>query len=153
MSRFDLLWNAHPGRGFVCDSTLFGNQCAMRIGVALRSIGAQLTGLKTCVTYDRRRFSSHAPGHTRSAQEVANHFYRVTNGKGLRATSFRIYTGTMNDNMDTLKNKNGMIFIMNGWGTTDHIDVWKGNGRTGELKGGQSSYFAVGQQVWLWEFD
>lgn len=153
MSRFELLWNAHPGRAYVCDSALFPNQCAMRIGVALRSIGAQLTGLKTCVGYDRRRFGSHRPGHTRSAQEVANHFYRVKEGKGLGAKDFRIYTGNMNDNMDTLKGKKGMVFIMNGWGHTDHIDVWKGNGTTGEIKGGDSSYFDKGQQIWLWEFD
>jgi len=153
MSRFNLLWNAHPGREFVCDSTLFGNQCAMRIGVALRTIGAQLNGLKTCVTYDRRRFGDHRPGHTRSAQEVANHFYRITSGKGLGATSFRIFNGNMTSNMDTLKDKKGMVFIMNGWGSTDHIDVWKGNGTTGEIKGGDSTYFGRGEQIWLWEFD
>lgn len=153
MSRFNLLWNAHPGREFVCDSALFRNQCAMRIGVALRSIGAQLDGLKTCVTYDRRRFRDHRPGHTRSAQQVANHFYRVTNGKGLGAKDFKIFSGTMLDNMDKLKNKNGMVFIMNGWGPTDHIDVWKGNGTTGEIKGGDSSYFNRGQQIWFWEFE
>lgn len=153
MSRFDLLWDAHPGHADVCDRTFFTNQCAMRVGVALRSIGAQLNGLKTCVGFSRRQFGSHRPGHTRSAQEVANHFYQVKAGKGLGAKSFRIYTGTMNDNMDALKDKSGMIFIMNGWESTDHIDVWKGNGRTGELKGGWPRYFAVGEQVWLWEFD
>ena len=153
MSRFNLLWNAHPGHDDVCDRSLFANQCAMRVGVALRAIGTRLDGLKTCVGYNRRRFATHRPGHTRSAQEVANNFYRITSGKGLGATSFRIFSGTMNDNMDTLKDKNGMIFIRNGWESTDHIDVWKGNSRTGELKGGYPRYFGVGDQVWLWEFD
>lgn len=60
----------------------------------------------------------------------------------------------MTSNMKELKNKKGMIFIMNGWGSTDHIDVWKGDGKkTGTLNGWRASYFGVGQQVWLWEFD
>jgi hypothetical protein len=152
MSRFDLLWNNHPGRTYPCDQTVFGNQCAIRMGIALRAIGAQLGGLKTCVDYDARRFASHRPGHIRAAQDIANQFYRVSSGKGLGATSFKIYTGSMTTNMAALKNKKGMLFIMNGWGNTDHIDVWQGNGNTGVLKGGETSYFGVGQQVWLWEF-
>ncbi|MCB2263592.1 MAG: type VI secretion system amidase effector protein Tae4 [Candidatus Thiosymbion ectosymbiont of Robbea hypermnestra] len=52
-----------------------------------------------------------------------------------------------------LKDKKGMIFIMNGWGNSDHIDVWKGNGVTGTLKDGFESYFGAGMQVWFWAFD
>jgi hypothetical protein len=153
MSRFDLLWNAHPGRANVCDATVFTNQCAMRIGKALREIGVGLAGLKTCYGYDRKKFETHKPGHTRSAQQVANHFYRKPKAHNLGARSFKIYPGSITKNINVLKDKKGMIFIMNGWGSTDHIDVWKGNGTTGTLKGGESSYFIRGQEIWLWEFD
>jgi Type VI secretion system (T6SS), amidase effector protein 4 len=152
MATFQELWAAHPGRTDVCDKTTFGNQCAMRMGTALRAIGANLAGLKTCVQYDQRTFKSHAPGHIRAAQDLANHFYKKTTEKGLGAASFKVYTGSINANIDALKNAKGMIFIMNGWGSTDHIDVWFGNGSTGALKGGDVSYFAVGEEVWLWSF-
>ena len=153
MSRFTILWTNHPGHGYVCDQSVFGNQCAMRVGDSLRRMGVTLTGLKTCVDYDRKKYKSHEPGHIRSAQELANHFYRNPQAHGLGAKSFKIYTGSMTSNMEELRNKKGMIFIMNGWGSTDHIDFWKGDGKTGMLKGGDASYFGVGQQVWLWEFD
>ena len=151
MSRFKTFWTNHPGTGFVCDNKVFKNQCAMRVGHALRKMSVKLTGLKTCVGYDAKKFKSHAPGHIRSAQQLANHFYRKPKAHGLGASSFKIYTGSMQTNMNALKDKQGMIFIMNGWGSTDHIDAWKGNGKTGQLKGGYSSYFSVGTQVWLWE--
>jgi Type VI secretion system (T6SS), amidase effector protein 4 len=152
MPSFLELWNAHPGRADVCDKATFGNQCAMRMGAALRTVGANLSGLKTCVQYDSNTFASHAPGHVRAAQDLANHFYRKTSEKGLGASSFKVYTGSITANIASLKDAKGMIFIMNGWGSTDHIDVWQGNGSTGTLKGGDSSYFAVGEQIWFWAF-
>lgn len=152
MSRFTLLWNSHPGIAKVCDETVFANQCAMRMSTALRAIGVSLTGLKTCVDYDRAKFGAHAPGHVRGAQDIANRFYRQTTAFGLGAKSFKVYSGSVDANINELKNKNGMIFIMNGWGSTDHIDVWKGDGRSGKLKGGAPSYTAVGTQIWFWEF-
>lgn len=36
---------------------------------------------------------------------------------------------------------------MNGWGTTDHIDVW--NGKT--MKGGSADWVNKGDEVWFWE--
>lgn len=55
-------------------------------------------------------------------------------------------------NIVHLKDHSGMIFIMNGRGNTDHIDVWRGDGRPGELKGGNPSYFSAGMEIWFWEF-
>ncbi|WP_208354090.1 T6SS effector amidase Tae4 family protein [Pseudaestuariivita rosea] len=152
MSQFTVLWNNHPGRALVCDEQDFPNQCAMRMGIALRTAGVTLTGLKTCLGYNRRKYKDHAPGHIRSAQELANHFYRKPTGHGLKASSFRIMTGSIKANFAKFKNKNGMVFIMNGWGSTDHIDIWKGGSVTGELKGGTSAYLNVGEQVWFWEY-
>lgn len=152
MSRFSDLWKHHPGRGYVCDTNVFANQCAMRVGVALRALNVDLSGLKTCVGYDSSKFADHAPGHIRSAQQLANHFYRKPAAHSLGAKSFKIYEGSIGKNIAKLKDLNGMIFIMNGWGSTDHIDVWKGNGATGSLKGGYPEYLNVGEQVWFWEF-
>lgn len=152
MPTFQQLWNAHPGHTDVCDKETFGNQCAMRMSTALRAVGANLTGLRTCVEYDRRRFGSHAPGHVRAAQDVANHFYRVTSAKGLGATSFNIWDGTINGNMASLRNGRGMLFIQNGWDDTDHIDVWRGDGSAGTLKGGDVEFFGRGQKIWFWGF-
>ncbi|CAD7853387.1 MAG: hypothetical protein [Olavius algarvensis Gamma 1 endosymbiont] len=125
----------------------------MRVGAALRTLGVDLSGLATCVNYNRNRFSSHAPGHVRSAQDLANRFYRKPNAHGLGANSFESFTGSIKRNMAELKDRKGMIFIMNGWGNTDHIDIWKGNGVTGILKGGFTRYFTVGAEVWFWDFD
>ncbi len=153
MSRFVQLWNNHPGRGYVCDTSDFGNQCAMRVGDALRAMGVSLTGLKTCVGYNRTKYKDHAPGHVRSAQELANRFYRKPKSHGLGAKSFKLMKGSIQSNIDAFKNRNGMVFIRNGWGTTDHIDVWKGNAVSGTLKGGDASYLSRGDEVWFWEFD
>jgi hypothetical protein len=97
MKTFNKLWNAPVGRANLCDDPPFGTRCAMRMGEALRGAGHALAGLKTCVTYDRKRFASRAPGHVRSAQELANHFHRKP--KKLGAKSFKIHTGTMQGNM------------------------------------------------------
>jgi hypothetical protein len=125
----------------------------MRMGTALRAVGADVTGLKTCVDYDRNTYRTHAPGHIRAAQDIANHFYRVSSGKNLGAKSFEILTGSMQANIAKLKDAKGMLFIMNGWGSTDHIDVWQGDGTTGVLKGGDATYLTAGQQIWFWAFD
>lgn len=153
MSRFNILWANHPGRGLVCDEDTFGNQCAMRMGHALRKAGVNLEGLKTCVGYDRRKFGGHAPGHVRSAQELANRFYRKPKAHALGAKSFKLMRGSIKKNIDSFKNRKGMVFIRNGWGSTDHIDVWKGNAASGTLKGGEASYLSKGDEVWFWEFD
>lgn len=153
MSRFTRLWNAHPGRANVCDPAVFKNQCSMRMAKALRSLGVELKGLRTCVDYDKKKFASHKPGHVRSAQQLANLFYRRPKAHGLGAKSFEHMRGSISKNIAKLKHRHGMIFIVNGWGRTDHIDIWKGNGATGVLKGGFNSYLKTGEQVWFWEFD
>lgn len=148
---FSDLWNFHPGRGSVCDTTIFGNQCAMRMGKALRSNGASLEGLRTCMSYNRRRFKSHDPGHVLSAQDLANKFFQRPNAPGLSAQRFSVFSGSIRSNIGHLKDRNGMIFIENGWGSTDHIDLWRGDGVSGELRGGLRSYFAVGKKIYFWE--
>lgn len=43
--------------------------------------------------------------------------------------------------------KPGIVFIKDGWGATDHIDLWNGF----MMKAGDSSYFSLGKEVWVWE--
>lgn len=38
---------------------------------------------------------------------------------------------------------------MNGWGGTDHIDIWDGS----DMTGGSPQYFSLGEQVWFWQLD
>ena len=151
---FERLEKAHPGRGYVCDTVLFANQCAMRMGTALRAIHVDLEGLKTCVSYDRIKFKSLHPvirGLHRSWPTASTPGPRRMLSGRSRSRSIPA-AGSIRRNIDALKDKQGMIFIMNGWGSTDHIDVWEGDGASGTLKGGFDSYLAVGSQAWLWEF-
>jgi hypothetical protein len=151
MVTFAKLWKNHVGRSYVCDQTVFGNQCAMRMGKALEDSGISLTGygLKRCTTYSSK-FKSHNPGHVRSAQDLANVFYRNPKllGAGVRK---QIFTGSIDDNLSSFKGKKGMVFIMNGWGSTDHIDLW--DGTTMQMKGSSNttSYRKRGKYTWFWE--
>ena len=44
--------------------------------------------------------------------------------------------------------RTGIVFFLNGWGSTDHIDVWDG----AALKGGDASFFDVDYDaLWFWE--
>ncbi|MFV8783638.1 T6SS effector amidase Tae4 family protein [Microbulbifer sp. SA54] len=46
-----------------------------------------------------------------------------------------------------IKGKKGVVYINNGWGSTDHIDLWDGK----RLKAGSVSYLDRGNQLWFWE--
>jgi len=148
---FQDLWRNHVGRGYVCDQDEFGNQCAMRLGQAVEASGVSLASerLKRCTGYSPK-FKDHVPGHIRSAQDLANVFYWKPSilGAGVKK---RISKGSMDDNFDAFNRKQGIVFIMNGWGTTDHIDLW--DGLTLQMKGASSSegYRQVGREVWFWE--
>jgi hypothetical protein len=151
MANFQTLWKNHIGRGYVCDQTVFGNQCAMRMGKSLEDSGVSLANkaLKRCSSYSTK-FKHHSPGHVRSAQELANVFYRNPKllGAGVKKL---ILDGSINDNMSSFTHKKGMVFIMNGWGNTDHIDLW--DGYLMQMKGSSNtiSYRLRGKQVWFWE--
>lgn len=150
MPTFQTLWDNHPARANVCDATIFRNQCAMRMGDALTKSGVKIPmkGLRTCVGYNRNRFKDHAPGHIRAAQQLANVLKEQPTLLGAHVTC-KVMSGSINDNIDTFKNNNGVVFIMNGWDQTDHIDVF--NGTSLALKGGAATYRSKGTQVWFWK--
>lgn len=151
MANFSTLWKHHVGRGYVCDQSTFGNQCAMRMGKALEDSGVILAGqnLKRCSDYSTI-FKDHKPGHIRSAQELANVFYRnpALLGAGVKKL---ILDGTIDENISSFKNKKGMVFIMNGWGSTDHIDLWDGLLMKMKRTSNTVGYRKRGKQVWFWE--
>ena len=132
------IWDAHPGKPvFPCDATLFGNQCAIRMGVALAGAGVNLSTFKGARCYPNLK---HSPKHILRAQELAT---------WLIGQSALVGKPVKNKNVTyaNYSNKPGLVFIMNGWsGGTDHIDVWNG----GEMKGGSPDYFGIAQEVWFW---
>ena len=74
------------------------------------------------------------------AQELADWLETQSNIVG----DVKKFTNVTSENF---KNKTGIVFIKDGWGATDHIDVWDGK----DMKGGTAGYFALGKEVWFWE--
>lgn len=152
MAKFHKLWRNHPGVSSVCDDTLFPNQCAMRLGSALNKTGITLAGhgLKRCSDAYPERLDDHNPGHIRSAQQLANVFYRKPKLLSPSAET-EIYKGSVDNNLKQFRNRKGVLFIKNGWGSTDHIDLWHG----GKLKlrgtARSATYRKKGEEVWFWE--
>ena len=139
--RFNRLWINHPYPKDPCDKKEFNNQCAIRMGVALERSGVDTSSFDEM--YPGRRCYpgfKHSPRHILSAQEMANWmktktiiFGRVSvYKKGVTSVDFM--------------GKKGILFIKNGWGATDHIDLWNGK----KMKAGRPSYFSRGA-VWFWE--
>lgn len=149
MVTFNDLWKAAPGTDYVCDATVFENQCAMRLGQALRDCGVVLSDYRG--RYCNQGFSiKHRPGHHRSAQELANVFYRKPKLLGPQVKR-RIFKGSIRANWTSISGKLGMVFIMNGWDSTDHIDLF--DGIQGKFRGTafHQDFMARGQQTWFWE--
>jgi hypothetical protein len=151
MVAFETLWQNHVGRSYVCDQNTFGNQCAMRMGQALEKSGISLAAhnLRRCRTYSST-FKDHNPGHILAAQDLANVFYRQPSLLGAKVKR-HVLNGTINANIKVFLRKRGMVFIMNGWGNTDHIDVWDGLIQTMKGSPDTDGYRMAGKQVWFWE--
>ena len=133
---FKKLWANHPGRTFPCDRSTFENQCAIRMGVALEKTGIDTSSFDTL--YPKRRcWFGHTPGHILAAQELANW---IDKNPALFGTKQDIKPGHY-------PTQSGIIFIKDGWGTTDHIDIWNGS----KLKGGNPDYINKGKEVWFWK--
>ncbi len=138
--RFQLLWDNHPGPDAKpCDAT-FPNQCAIRMGIALEKSHVDTRSFDTM--YPGRRCYpgfKHAPGHILAAQELANWLATQVALVGSAEKKRRVNSGTYGG-------REGIVFIQNGWGATDHIDLWDGT----EMRAGLANYFALGQAVWFW---
>jgi hypothetical protein len=131
------IWNAHPGkRAYPCDRAHFTNQCGIRMSVALAGAGVNLSRFRGARCYPGL---DHGGRHILRAQELAN--WIVANPTIFGAVAKR--TGvTSTDHSNTP----GIVFIRDGWGAVDHIDIWSGT----EMSGGDTTYFAAGKEVWFW---
>ncbi|MEI8668817.1 MULTISPECIES: T6SS effector amidase Tae4 family protein [Pseudoalteromonas] len=140
--KFNKLWSNHPYPDAPCDKSLFGNQCAIRMGVALEKSGIDTSSFDSM--YPQRRCYpglKHSPRHILAAQELANWI------DSPRSTAFGTKKVIKGGALSKLKDKKGIIFIMNGWGNTDHIDLWDGE----YLKGGNTDWLNLGDEIWFWE--
>ena len=138
---FQKLWENHPYPDSPCDTTTFTNQCAIRMGVALEQSNIDTSSFDTM--YPKRRCYpgfKHKPKHILAAQELANWLETQAGVVGKPEKKKNVTSGHYGG-------KKGIVFIQNGWGFTDHIDVWNGV----NMKGGDTSYFSLGREVWFWE--
>jgi hypothetical protein len=146
VSLMKLMWKNHPGRTNVCDDTVFTNQCAIRMGTAMELSGIKLSTdrrvLRRCTT-EYNAYKDHAQGkvrgHVLAAQELANWIKSQPNTFGSRHIVH---------SKEELLGRTGIIFFRDGWGATDHIDVWDGE----SLVGGFPSYFNSDfKELWFWD--
>ncbi len=143
---FDKLWLKHPFPKYPCDQGLFPNQCAIRLGIALDSADIHIRdGVRRC-SNNYTKLKDHHPGHILSAQELAN---ALAKNPALLGQTVKLSKkpGSIQNNLRNLAGKKGILFILNGWGSTDHIDLWN----CSSLKGGDSSFLQVGEQIWFWQ--
>lgn len=146
VSLMKLFWHNHPGRRNICDETLFANQCAIRMSTALELSGIKLSQdrrvLRRCTT-EYRAFKHHKEGlikgHVLAAQELANWIKSQPSTFGNRSVVH---------SKEEIIGRSGIIFFRDGWGSTDHIDVWDGQA----LVGGFPDYFDSDfKDLWFWD--
>lgn len=138
MLSFHRLWSNHPGpKIFPCDKSTFINQCAIRLGVALQGAGVSLISFPGTRCYPGFK---HNPKHILRAQELADWLASNSNIAGAIVKYRKGEVSSKN-----FSEKRGIVFIQNGWGLTDHIDLWNGI----EMKAGEDYYFDLGA-VWFW---
>ena len=138
------LWTAHPDsqeRPYPCLSAsgrpYFQNQCAIKMGLTLASVGVDLKAFKGA----RCWYQGHQH-HVLRAQELADWLRTTPSLLGpveiRRKVTHADYLG-----------RTGLVFFKNFWGEGnqgDHIDLWDGD----ELRAGATDYFERSEQVWFW---
>lgn len=146
VSLMQLFWKNHSGRENICDADRFNNQCAIRMGAALELSDIRLSSsrkvLRRCST-EYNTYKDHKTGiikgHVLAAQELANWLKTQKRIFGKR----QIFSSKAE-----VIGRTGVIFFRDGWGTTDHIDVWNGK----SLVGGFDNYFDSDfKELWFWD--
>ncbi len=140
--KFNDLWKNHSYPEKPCDNKTFINQCAIRMGVALEKSGVDTTSFDKMYPH-RRCYSGfkHNPRHILGAENLADWMK-------LNPIVFGIVKIFKQPKINDFYAKKGIIFIKNGWGSTDHIDLWNGFA----MKGGFVEYLEIGEELWFWEF-
>lgn len=117
------------------------------MGIALDKSGIHTTGfaVRRCSTaYPELR--NHRPGHILAAQELAEALDRYSKFWPASARTQKL-RGSIDDNRNVFSKARGVVFIQNGWGNVDHIDVW--DGLQSDFKGGDRLYAKAGRAVWF----
>ncbi len=179
MIEFKDLWFGHPinrsvstpclapleltnleGRRIERGLPVFANQCAIRMGVALRRAGvqpSQISGCSDCAVHPRDEM------HFINASQLANAIARssiagigpVEKFKGGDAAEFYL----------KIFGRTGIIYIQDYWRrstdqgrpTGDHIDVWNGYRSSAKWLmewfswAGYYSNYAQAGEIWFWE--
>lgn len=145
MSLFSKLWSLLPeNTEYPCDKSKYGNQCAIRMSVALQSAGIDMTSC-SAVKCDYHLTTHTKVKHYLRAQELATWFEK----KSVFGKTYKYSRQEINKRgyKDIFDNRQGVIFIQDGWGPTDHVDLWNGN----LIKNGSLNYFNKGVAIWFWE--
>lgn len=130
------LWANHPYFDSPCNGG-FENQCAIRMGVALAASDLDIR------SFDGLRcWSGHSPAHILRAEELAK--WLVEQPDIGRFTRYRHRKKAAD-----FRGKCGIIFIKDGWGAGDHIDLWDGV-LSQRLRAGHSDWIARGREIWFW---
>jgi len=138
MVKFEKLWKNHPtitGDNDPCSKngkSNFGNQCAIRVGVALRQCGVDTTkipGAEHCWYHNKKE------GHILRAEQLANglmkkYIHGIQEAKILEPKNYK----------QLISGKTGIIFFKDYWPreingkkesfqnrSGDHIDLWNGS--------------------------
>ena len=135
--KWKTVWDNHPYPVSPCDTGLFGNQCAIRMGVALAKSGVNLASFTGARCWSNLK---HSPKHILRAQELADWLAKQ---KAIVGKASKRKKVTSADYIG----KTGIVFFKDGWASGgDHIDVWDGHA----LKAGRPEYFALGKEIWFW---
>jgi hypothetical protein len=178
MVQFTDLWYRHPanlatsspciapstltnleGKQIQAGLPVFGNQCAIRMGVCLKHAGVdigQFSGLTHCAVHGKDEM------HIIRAQDLADHLARISiPGVGpverITGTDAKAF-------YPKIIGRTGIIYIKDYWRrsgesapTGDHIDVW--NGYRSSTKWlmewfswtGYYSNYAEAREIWFWD--
>lgn len=134
MVNFITIWNNHPGFADLCD---FSNQCAIRMGTALMKSKVNMSSFAGVRCWTKGHSSLN---HTLRAQELADWMLRET-------SKFGDVEVKKNVTCKDYSKRQGIVLFRDGWGATDHIDIWNGT----EMKAGYSNYFSLAREVWFWD--
>ncbi|MBP2615073.1 type VI secretion system amidase effector protein Tae4 [Chryseobacterium jejuense] len=140
MIRFDILWKNHPGTLKPCNVVEFPNQCAIRMSEAFNKSGVDLASFSGAKCWEKYEDKFR---HILRAQELANWVDKHPEVFGNTLKLQRKKHPTMSSK--SFRHK-GLIFIKDGWGATDHIDLWDKN----SLRAGSVDYLSLGIEIWFW---
>ena len=156
MPAFATLWSNHPnikGDAPLLDKRVYENQCAINMSAACMRSGMKFSGYMGALSWEKDK-----PKYAIRAQELANWF-----ATPFSHLPFKVQRFGGKEFFDAIKNKRGVIFFQNYWGTGnqgDHIDLWNGSrlthwvswvqihARIGSI--GVNSDFRKAESIWFW---